>query len=330
MSKVSRTAGATSNVLTLFIQDSSSTVGAGLTGLAYSTAGLTCYYKRDSGSASVAVTMADIATLGTYVSGGFKAIDGANMPGFYEFHPPDAALASGAKSAAFLLRGAANMAPCPLEIDLDAQVDVRLVSGSAATPTAGGIDANLLSVNGTPFGGANVPGDIQTIKTQGVTCGAAVTVLASVGTASASTAQTGDAFARVGAAGAGLTALGDARIANLDATVSTRLPTSGYTAPDNTSVAAIKARTDLILDAAIGATVVDTAPATGSFKGATSLSATDTFYVGSILVFTGGTLKGIARKVTGYTGSTRLLSFATAFPAAPTNGDPFDIIGLGG
>jgi hypothetical protein len=36
------------------------------------------------------------------------------------------------------------------------------------------------------------------------------------------TAQTGDAFARLGAAGAGLTALGDARIANLDAAVSTR------------------------------------------------------------------------------------------------------------
>ncbi len=36
------------------------------------------------------------------------------------------------------------------------------------------------------------------------------------------TAQTGDSFARIGAAGAGLTALGDARIANLDATISSR------------------------------------------------------------------------------------------------------------
>lgn len=34
--------------------------------------------------------------------------------------------------------------------------------------------------------------------------------------------QTGDAFARIGAAGAGLTALGDARVANLDAAVSSR------------------------------------------------------------------------------------------------------------
>jgi hypothetical protein len=45
------------------------------------------------------------------------------------------------------------------------------------------------------------------------------------------TPQTGDAYARLGAAGAGLTALGDTRLANLDAAVSTRLATAGYTVP---------------------------------------------------------------------------------------------------
>lgn len=65
--------------------------------------------------------------------------------------------------------------------------------------------------------------DVDTIKTQAVTCAAGVTVLASVGTASTSTAQTGDAYSRIGAAGAGLTALGDTRLANLDAAVSSRL-----------------------------------------------------------------------------------------------------------
>ena len=50
----------------------------------------------------------------------------------------------------------------------------------------------------------------------------------SLGTA-VGTAQTGDAFARLGAAGAGLTALGDTRISNLDATVSSRMAT--YTQP---------------------------------------------------------------------------------------------------
>jgi hypothetical protein len=41
------------------------------------------------------------------------------------------------------------------------------------------------------------------------------------------TVQTGDSFARIGAAGAGLTALGDARIANLDATVASRSTFAG-------------------------------------------------------------------------------------------------------
>tara|TARA_R110000868_G_scaffold143298_1_gene361347 strand:- start:5677 stop:6654 length:978 start_codon:yes stop_codon:yes gene_type:complete len=41
------------------------------------------------------------------------------------------------------------------------------------------------------------------------------------------TVQTGDAYARIGAAGAGLTALGDTRIANLDTTVSSRLAPAG-------------------------------------------------------------------------------------------------------
>ena len=43
----------------------------------------------------------------------------------------------------------------------------------------------------------NIAADIQTIKTEAVTCGAPVTVLASVGTAATSTAQTGDSYAIV-------------------------------------------------------------------------------------------------------------------------------------
>jgi hypothetical protein len=57
-------------------------------------------------------------------------------------------------------------------------------------------------------------------------------------------AMTGDAYARIGAAGAGLTAVGDTRLAYLDADVSSRLATSGYTAPDNGDIAAIKFKTD--------------------------------------------------------------------------------------
>lgn len=55
--------------------------------------------------------------------------------------------------------------------------------------------------------GGNLKADVDTIKTQSVTCAAGVTVLASVGTAATSTAQTGDSFARLGApAGASVSA----------------------------------------------------------------------------------------------------------------------------
>lgn len=49
-----------------------------------------------------------------------------------------------------------------------------------------------------------------------------VTLTDTLTTYTGNTVQTGDSFARLGAAGAGLTALGDTRIANLDATVSSR------------------------------------------------------------------------------------------------------------
>ena len=49
--------------------------------------------------------------------------------------------------------------------------------------------------------------NLDTIKTQTVTCAAGVTVLASVGTAATSTAQTGDSFALIGTTGSGLTSL---------------------------------------------------------------------------------------------------------------------------
>lgn len=111
--------------------------------------------------------------------------------------------------------------------------------GSVTGNVGGNVTGSVGSISGITFPtnfsamaitvGGIVSADLQTIKTQSVTCAAGVTVLASVGTASTSTAQTGDAFARIGAAGAGLTALGDTRIANLDATVSSRAAASSFT-----------------------------------------------------------------------------------------------------
>jgi len=217
MAQISRQVGTTSQVTLLFVQDSSSTTGAGLTGLAHNTGSLTAYYKRSNGTASVAITLANITTLGTFVSGGFKEVDATNMPGVYEFHPPNAALASGADSVAILLKGAANMAPCPLIIELtgtsnqdataggisrlDAAISTRSTYaggdtsgtttllgriGGAITIAGGKVAATLASADVT----GNIACDLQTIKTQAVTAAAGVTFPASIGTSTYSGADT--------------------------------------------------------------------------------------------------------------------------------------------
>lgn len=111
--------GSTSVIVEITIENSSVATQAGLTGLAFGTAGLTCYYKQDTDTVSRAVTLATIATLGTWATGGFKEVDATNMPGLYEFHIPNTALASGNK-VTFQLQGATNMKQTRFTVELDA------------------------------------------------------------------------------------------------------------------------------------------------------------------------------------------------------------------
>ncbi len=146
--KIIRKAGATSNILQIFIADSSSTTGAGLTALTSGSSGLTAYYHRDTDTTATVISLTTM-TLGTFTSSGFLKIDDTNMPGWYQFCPPDAALAAGAKSVGFHLKGATNMAPLPIEVDLDAQVDVYLWNGTAvSSPATAGIpEVNVKNMN---------------------------------------------------------------------------------------------------------------------------------------------------------------------------------------
>ena len=110
--------GTTSKILRMFIQDSSSTTGAGLTGLTNASSGLTAYYIREGDATPTQIALV-AGTVGTWSSGGFKEIDSGNMPGWYELGVPNAVLASG-NSTGVHLKGATNMAPLPIEIELDA------------------------------------------------------------------------------------------------------------------------------------------------------------------------------------------------------------------
>ena len=114
-------AGTTSLNLSIVVYDTSSTTGAGLSGLTHTTSGLILEYRRAGQSTW---TQLGVATglvsknLGDYVSGGICA-NGARA-GRYEIGIPDAAIAAGARMVEICLRGAANMHPVDIEIELDA------------------------------------------------------------------------------------------------------------------------------------------------------------------------------------------------------------------
>lgn len=147
--KLQKVLGATSEIWQIFIQDSSSTTGAGLTGLTNASSSLTAYYHRDTDTTATAISLVTM-TVGTFTSSGFKEIDATNMPGWYQFCPPNAALASGAKSCAFHLKGATNMAPLPIEVQLTAtNVDSATTFMTGVNGVAPPTNWNLFSIDGS-------------------------------------------------------------------------------------------------------------------------------------------------------------------------------------
>lgn len=156
--KIEVKAGATSVSIMVFIQDSSSSTGAGLTGLVYNTSSLVAYYTLMGASATAtAISLATLAAINSaYSSGGFKEVHAINMPGWYRLDIPNAALASG-RCVSIMLHGAANMAPCPIEIALvawDNQDTVR--GGLTALPNAAAEASGGLITRGTGTGQLSV------------------------------------------------------------------------------------------------------------------------------------------------------------------------------
>ena len=101
----------------IFIQDSSATDGSGLTGLAYDTGSLVCYYARHR-EAAVQLTLVTQTVTGGHSDGGFVEIDATNMPGVYRLDFSDAICATGDPHVLVMLKGATDMAPLSLEIQL--------------------------------------------------------------------------------------------------------------------------------------------------------------------------------------------------------------------
>ena len=113
-----RIAGGSTDVsLPIFIMDTTNTEGAGLEGVVWNAAGLTCYYVRP-GAAAAQLNLANVAVAGAHVDGGFVEISAANMPGWYRLDLSDAIVLAGVTSVGVYLGEAANMAPLAFEIQI--------------------------------------------------------------------------------------------------------------------------------------------------------------------------------------------------------------------
>jgi hypothetical protein len=139
--------------------------------LVYNSSGLVAYYFAGDLNNEVPITLAT-ATLGTYASGGFIAVDNANMPGWYEIGIPDAAL-DGGNEVAIQLRGATNMAPVNIYIELDA-VDYQTDAFGALKPTNAGRTLDVTATGAAGIDLGNVENPTTTLNLSGTTLGGSV------------------------------------------------------------------------------------------------------------------------------------------------------------
>lgn len=173
--KLTLPAGTTSQIVHVFIQDSTVTTGAGKTALIHSD--ITAYYVRAGGTLT-ALTMETIVTLGTWASTGndklgFKLLHDTNAPGLYELDLPNNILAAGSSQVTIQLR-ATGAAIAPIEIQL-APVPAALANGahggaaatltllSAVVNNSAGVGLSVTgSTNGMACAGGTGPGLVLT------------------------------------------------------------------------------------------------------------------------------------------------------------------------
>lgn len=169
---------------------------------------------------------AEVAAIAAAVwAAAVRTITGGTI-GTYTGNTPqtgDAFARIGANGAGLTAIGDARLANLDALMSSRAPATTALSTAVWTNTKAGFIDA---AISGVSTGGVSA-GDIATAvwatTVRTITGG-------TIGTYTGNTPQTGDAYARIGAAGAGLTAIGDARVANLDAPVSSRLAGSAYAA----------------------------------------------------------------------------------------------------
>lgn len=146
-----------SNIHRVFIQDSTSTTGAGLTGLTSASSGMIISTIANNEATATVYTVAatnveTITTLGTYAAPTaskcrFKEVDATNMPGVYELQFADARFSvASSTQLQVMISGATNAAPCLFEIQLDTNTAEDVYTRVGA-PAGASIAADLVVID---------------------------------------------------------------------------------------------------------------------------------------------------------------------------------------
>lgn len=337
-------AGLTSQTIDVLLYDSSSTTGAGLTGLVYNSSGLSCYYRKGATGTATSITLATQTVGGAWSSGGFVQIDATNMPGVYRFDIPNAVVDSEGFATVYF-QGATNLQPTSLRIDCrPLPSDLKKIQTDAQSVTDlkdfadAGYDPATNYITGIA-GTKNTLDDLNDVSTaqvnsevdtalgdyDGPTNTEMVAAFTEIkgATWNSATDTLEEIRDNLGAGG------GDATEAKQDTIIAAIGALNDLSAADvNTQVDT--ALSDIGLDHLVSAT-----GAAASNGGTTSFvsnlsSAVDDFYTDHELVFTSGSLAGQSRVISDYTGSTKTIQFDEPLTTAVTSGDEFVIWGLHG
>ena len=290
--------GSTSVRRLIFVADSSSTVGAGLTGLAYNTSGLAAYYFAGDLSNEVQITLAS-ATLGSWTSGGFVEVDATNMPGWYEVGIPDAAL-DGGNEVAIQYRGATNMVPVNIYIELDA-VDYQSATNFGLSKFAD-IETDTQDIQ------SRLPAALSSGLMQSTIQGASNQAIDIIQSRIASSIASGLTNWP--------TAIGTMADAVYDE------PYAGHTTAGTYGKLFDTIRkSNLSVEGEVTSAIT---PTTLTF--ASTVSATSSAYAHAVLLFVSGPLAGENSPIVSYTSTNGVIVLEEPLTAAPSAGDEFVII----
>jgi hypothetical protein len=335
-------AGLTSQTIDIFLQDSSSTTGQGLSGLVFNSASLVASYRKGATGSRTAITLATQTVAGAWSSGGFVEIDATDMKGVYRIDLPNAAVDTEGFVTLYLY-GATNLLPTALRIDCrPLPVDVKKFGGTALTAAAGIPEVKVASIAANAVNASALATDAVTEIQSGLATQVSVddlptnaelatalgtaddVVLAAIATVQS---DTNDIQTRLPAA------LESGRIAAaLDSTATAALvdliwdePLTGAT--HNVATSSGKRLRQTTAFQQIDSTVIDAAATATTFiTGLTS--SVDDFYNDSMLVFTDGALAGQVRAIYDYIGATKTIILEEALTSAPVNGVAFTIVSL--